>query len=207
MLVKVENLTIKKGNRQIISNFSLSIGKGEFIMITGKSGSGKTSLIDAISLLETEYIENISYLSQKINSKNIQRLRKNVVSYMFQNYGLLENMTVWENIKIAAKLNKKFNKEQLLKLFEKLSLSETLLDKKIYLLSGGEQQRIALIRSVIKPFDIIFADEPTGNLDEQNAQLIINYFTEIITWENKTVVMVTHDKTFLKYATKVLSID
>lgn len=134
-------------------------------------------------------------------------IRKNVISYMFQNYGLLENMTVLENLKLAIKYNKSFKTSDLTILLEKFSLAESILTKKVFLLSGGEQQRIALIRSLLKPFEVIFADEPTGNLDEENAAFIIEYFHHLVTEKQKAVVMVTHDNQLLKYASVVVDLD
>ncbi|EOH95107.1 hypothetical protein UAW_02186 [Enterococcus haemoperoxidus ATCC BAA-382] len=207
MIFEANNLSIEINKKKIVTNFNLSVKAGDFILITGKSGTGKTTLINNLSLLEKVYTGSLNYEQFENTKKNCQRIRKNVISYMFQNYGLLENMTVLENLKLAIKYNKSFKKSDLTLLLEKFSLSESILTKKVFLLSGGEQQRIALIRSLLKPFDIIFADEPTGNLDDENASFIIKYFQYLVTEKNKAVVMVTHDKQLLKYASLVIDLD
>lgn len=207
MIFEANNLSIEIDKKQIITNFTFPVKAGDFVLITGKSGTGKTTLINNLSLLEKTYTGSLNYEKFDSTKKNIQMIRKNVISYMFQNYGLLENMTVLENLKLAIKYNKSFKKNDLTLLLEKFSLPESILKKKVFLLSGGEQQRIALIRSLLKPFDIIFADEPTGNLDDENAEFIIEYFQYLVTEKNKAVVMVTHDKQLLKYASVVVDLD
>lgn len=207
MIFEANNLSIEINKKKIVTNFNLSVKAGDFILITGKSGTGKTTLINNLSLLEKTYTGSLNYEQFDSTKKNIQRIRKNIISYMFQNYGLLENMTVLENLKLAIKYNQSFKKSDLTLLLEKFSLSESILTKKVFLLSGGEQQRIALIRSLLKPFDIIFADEPTGNLDDENASFIIKYFQYLVTEKNKAVVMVTHDKQLLQYASLVIDLD
>lgn len=207
MIFEANNLSIEINQKKIITDFTLSVKAGDFVGITGKSGTGKTTLINNLSLLEKTYIGRLNYEGFENTIKNRQMIRKNVVSYMFQNYGLLENMTVLENLKLAIKYNKSFKANDLKMLLEKFSLAESILTKKVFLLSGGEQQRIAFIRSLLKPFEVIFADEPTGNLDEENATFIIEYFHHLVTEKQKAVVMVTHDKQLLKYASVVVDLD
>lgn len=207
MIVEANNLSIEIDKKKIITNFTLSVKAGDFVMITGKSGTGKTTLINNLSLLENRFTGSLKYNHSAVKKKNIQTIRKNVISYMFQNYGLLENRTVLENLKLATKYNKSFEKADLNVLLDKFSLPESILTKKVFLLSGGEQQRIALIRSLLKPFALIFADEPTGNLDDENAAFIIEYFQYLVKEKNKAVVMVTHNKEFLKYASVTIDLD
>jgi putative ABC transport system ATP-binding protein len=207
MIFKANDLSITLNKKEIISDFSLSVSEGEFVFIVGKSGSGKTTLLNTLSTLNNSYTGELTYFDNNLDRKYINYLRRNVVSYMFQNYGLLENLTVWDNLKIASKYNKSFQKDYLLQLLSDFSFPNSVLNEKVYQLSGGEQQRIALIRTLIKPYEIIFADEPTGNLDKENADFILNYLNNIVENEHKSVVMVTHDKSYLTYATSIIDLD
>lgn len=207
MIFKANDLSITLNQKKIISDFSLSVSEGEFVFIVGKSGSGKTTILNTLSTLNNSYMGELTYFDNNLDKKYINYLRRNVISYMFQNYGLLENLTVWDNLKLASKYNKAFQKDYLLKLLSDFSFPASVLNEKVYQLSGGEQQRIALIRTLLKPYEIIFADEPTGNLDKENADFILNYLNNIVENEHKSVVMVTHDKSYLTYATSVIDLD
>ncbi|EGO8535259.1 ABC transporter ATP-binding protein, partial [Enterococcus faecalis] len=192
------------GNKQIVSNFSFTADFGEFIIITGKSGSGKTTLINELSLLENQHSGILNYYNKsELTNKRIQLLRRNCISYMFQNYGLIESMSVLDNLKLALKFNKETDESAVDAYLEKFELSN-LKKKKVSFLSGGEQQRVALIRSLLKPFDILFADEPTGNLDQENGMILVNYLQNLVTQSNKSVVMVTHDENLFQYANQII---
>lgn len=207
MIIEAIDLSIQIGKRQLISDLSLSVDYGELVMITGKSGAGKTTLINQLSLLDRHKQGTLKYFGQIIDRRSkIRNLRRDSISYMFQNYGLLEHLTVYENLKLALKFNKTFDRKQLAAFLESFGLYEVL-SKKVSLLSGGEQQRVALVRSLLKPYDIIFADEPTGNLDEENTELLMTYFTQLVQRERKAIVMVTHNKQLLAQATKVIDLD
>lgn len=207
MIFEANNISVSINKKKLISDFSLSVNSNEFIMITGKSGSGKTTLLNTLSLLDKNYYGNITYLGEKITRKKCKLLRRNIISYMFQNYGLLDNSTVWDNLKLATKYNHDFKKDDLDILLNEFSLPKSILTERIFCLSGGEQQRIALIRTLIKPFKIIFADEPTGNLDDENAKFILSYLKNITISSDKSVIMVTHEKEFLDYASKVIDLN
>jgi len=124
--------------------------------------------------------------------KEIQLFRRNNLGYIFQNYALLENETVKSNLLLATKYNKNFKAEMLLDVLDKVELNYNILNQKVYQLSGGEQQRIAIARILLKPCDIILADEPTGNLDEYNKKQIVSILCKMKNL-NKTIVCVTHD--------------
>jgi len=150
---------------------------------------------------------NLYYFDKMITKKEVMLLRRTIISYMFQNYGLLDNSTVWENIKLATKYNKEFNKNDLFTLLDEMSLPKSVLNEKVYRLSGGEQQRISLIRTLVKPFQILFADEPTGNLDKENTDFIFSYLKNLCLAQNKAIVLVTHEKDYLNYATQAISLE
>ncbi|OOM81809.1 lipoprotein-releasing system ATP-binding protein LolD [Clostridium puniceum] len=191
----LELLDINKsyGKKSILKNFSMKVSKNEFITITGKSGSGKTTLLNIIGLLENPDNGTVKII-EKTNptKKEIQLLRRNNLGYIFQNYALLENETVKSNLLLAAKYNKNFKTEMLLDALDKVELNNNILNEKVYQLSGGEQQRIAIARILLKPCDIILADEPTGNLDEYNKKQIVSILCKMKNL-NKTIVCVTHD--------------
>ena len=180
-------------DREVIKNLSFTIQKNKLTSITGESGSGKTTLLNVLSLLEkpdkgTIKIEGI------INPKRreVMLLQRNVISYLFQNYGLIEDETVEENLKISFAYKKIKD--------IKLEMHTALLyvgmpgfeKRKVYELSGGEQQRVALARVILKDSDYIFADEPTGNLDTKNRDLVFSILRDMAN-KGKGVVLVTHD--------------
>ncbi|HEK9508795.1 TPA: ATP-binding cassette domain-containing protein, partial [Streptococcus equi subsp. equi] len=128
-------------------------------------------------------------------------LRREKIAYLFQNFALVEKMTVEENMMLAAKYNQEKNKKNLIEAaLNKMGISDKL-KSKVYELSGGEQQRVALARNMIKPFEIMLADEPTGSLDYENKKIVIDTLIRLND-EGKTIVVVSHDKDFEKVAHK-----
>jgi putative ABC transport system ATP-binding protein len=160
----------------------------------GSSGSGKTTLLNIIGLLDKPDSGKVE-INQKssFTKKEKLLLRRNTFAYVFQNYALIDNETVKQNLLISQPYNKSYSTLLMEETLEKVGLSTSVLDHKIYQLSGGEQQRIAMARIMLKPCEIILADEPTGNLDENNKQKIIEMFLELKRM-GKTIVCVTHDK-------------
>ena len=192
-MIIVKNISKSFKERVIIDNFSLIIHDGDFLGIIGSSGSGKTTLINLLSLLEESDDGEIT-INNIVDptSKERMLLRRNVLGNIFQNYALMENCTIKENLKIAIRYQKKKNydfKEVLMR----VGLEHIDLNTKIYELSGGEQQRIALARVILQDSQYIFADEPTGNLDEENTEKVFNILKEL-NQEGKTIILVTHDK-------------
>lgn len=194
-IVKVINLNKNFGSRNILNNFNLSIEEQEIITITGKSGCGKSTLLNIIGLLD-EYTSGSLLINgkeiSKITSKEAVLLRRYHIGYIFQNYALIERSTVEENLKLAAR----YTSEKDIKGIIQQALSKVGLEgyekKKVYELSGGEQQRVAIARVFIKPCSLILADEPTGSLDSANKLLVLNLL-EQLRQEGKTVIIVTHD--------------
>ncbi|WP_428214767.1 ATP-binding cassette domain-containing protein, partial [Enterococcus faecium] len=145
------------------------------------------------------------YYSTLFDSR-FKTLQQNHISYLFQNYALLENQTVQYNFELAKKFNSNISNDHIYNLLTDFSLPKDILKEKIFLLSGGEQQRIALIRNMLKPFDILFADEPTGNLDKENSTFIMNFLKNLTEKEKKAVVLVTHDLNVLNYGTNIIEL-
>ncbi|MGT2803202.1 ATP-binding cassette domain-containing protein [Streptococcus henryi] len=200
--IELRNVTKSFKNKKILNEFNLVINKGEMVALVGPSGCGKSTLLNIIGALEFDY-EGSVYIENKKISKNLLQtmsIRKHSLSYLFQNFALLENETVGKNLKIVSRDSVDI----------KFALSQVGLEgywkEKIYTLSGGEQQRVAMARLLLKKSNIILADEPTGSLDKQNAQKIFDILLELKK-KGKTIVVVTHDLTFLSYFDKVININ
>lgn len=202
-MIKLNEISKSFNNTKVLNNFSLNVNKGEFVSIVGKSGSGKTTLLNIIGLLEkpdSGSIEICGKLNPKI--KDIQNLRRYNLGYVFQNYALLENETVKYNLLLASKYTPNFNNDILEDCLHKVELNSDILNKKIYQLSGGEQQRVSIARTMVKPCDIILADEPTGNLDFENKNIIMSIFKQM----KKTIVCVTHDYDIANSADQIIKL-
>lgn len=196
MIVKAEGIQKQFDRKIILENFNLSIKSGDSLVIAGESGSGKTTLLNLLSLIETPDAGKIFWREKeikKVNTRETTKIIREEIGYLFQNYALIDNATVEENIEIGLKYRKDGeNKDELVKEALKRVGLENFQKRKIYSLSGGEQQRVALARIIVKPCSIIFADEPTGNLDEENSQRIMDVLFEL-NREGKAIVVVTHD--------------
>lgn len=209
-IIKLENISKNFGPRIVLDNFSLSVNKGEFIAITGESGKGKSTLLNIIGLLENAssgnvMISGINNLKPN-NSKSIKVIRY-TISYLFQNFALIDEETVLYNLYLSLKYVKLSKKEKINKINYALSLVglDAYKKKKVYELSGGEQQRVAIARTILKPSEIILADEPTGSLDEDNAELVFKLLKEL-NCNGKTIVMVTHNKLLANKCDRLISI-
>lgn len=205
-ILKLQNCQ-KKFDVEVLKGLNLAIERGEFISIMGSSGSGKTTLLNILMTIEELDGGDYYYNNLPIKKYKSHELRLHEFGFIFQNYHLLENHTLRENILLPyVYLNKKcVDEEYFEELITKLDLKK-LLGKKVLTLSGGEKQRVAIARSLILNPQIIFADEPTGNLDEKNALIILEMLQKLND-EGKTIVLITHsfeaaDFAKTKYALK-----
>ncbi|PEI85203.1 ABC transporter ATP-binding protein [Bacillus toyonensis] len=208
MEIELKNISKKYENKQVLDNFNLVVNKGEMMAITGQSGTGKSTLLNIVGLLEEpdsgdviiQGIEN----AWKSEKKQIELFRY-TIGYLFQNYALIDNETVSKNLDVALEYVKLPNKDEKKKeVLEKVGLLDKL-NSKIYQLSGGEQQRIALARLMLKKNDIILADEPTGSLDEVNRDQVLSILKSLNN-EGKTILIVTHDPEVSKICTNVVTL-
>lgn len=208
MVIELRNVNKKFGDKEIFSDFNLSVKKGEMISITGQSGKGKSTLLNMIGLLEEPDSGEIIINGEKNpwkNNKKLVHLFRYTIGYLFQNYALIEQETVSKNLDIALAYVKGADKaEKKRKALERVGLLDKL-NNKIYELSGGEQQRIALARLMLKENDIILADEPTGSLDVINRNHVLKILREL-NEEGKTVIIVTHDHEVSQMCTRVISL-
>ncbi|WP_018924060.1 ABC transporter ATP-binding protein [Salsuginibacillus kocurii] len=205
-MIELNRITKSFGDEIIFNNFSLHVEKNEFVAILGKSGSGKTTLLNLMGSLEKPDSGTISIMGvTNPFGKKLMLLRRYNIGYIFQHYFLLENETVYENLKMGAIYNKKIDKDRIDKIITEVGLEPSFLDKKVYKLSGGQQQRVAFARIMLKPCEIILADEPTGNLDTNNKELIISLLNHLKD-SGKTIICVTHDKEVATNSDRILDI-
>lgn len=205
-MIELVNINKKFGNKVVLKDFSLKIEDTDFIAIVGESGKGKTTLLNIIGLLEQSDSGDIIIEEQmNPNKKQTLLLQREKLAYLFQNYALMENETVEKNLLIALEYQKNIDKRKIIKeALQKVNLPNYE-KKKIFELSGGEQQRIALARILIKKCDYILADEPTGNLDNNNRDLVFNILKDL-NEEGKTIIFVTHDMELASRAKKIITI-
>ena len=195
----------------LFENLSLEIKKGEFVGLVGKSGAGKTTLLNIIGLI-TDISEGTitidGHQNLSVNSKNAMILRRHTIGYLFQNYGLIEDESVLWNLKLALEYKKMKKKEKLKVINEYLKQFELsdMLNKKVYQLSGGEQQRIAIIKLILQGSQIILADEPTSGLDKENEMIVMKLLKEL-NEKGITIIMVTHNMNLCNYFSRVINVE
>lgn len=187
MTIEIVNVTKKYGSKEIFTDLNLTFEAGKSYALIGGSGSGKSTLLNIIGRLEKIDSGKVLVDKQDIWKTKERTYFKNTIGYVFQNYSLIENKTVYDNLKLLNK-DKKIISEML----EKVGLSTDYLKHKIYELSGGQAQRVAIARMLMKPRKIILADEPTGALDSEIGNEIINLLLSETT-KNNYVIIATHD--------------
>lgn len=187
MTIEIVNVTKKYGSKEIFTDLNLSFEAGKSYALIGGSGSGKSTLLNIIGRLEKIDSGKVLVDKQDIWKTKERTYFKNTIGYVFQNYSLIENKTVYDNLKL---LNK--DKKIISEILEKVGLSTDYLKHKIYELSGGQAQRVAIARMLMKPRKIILADEPTGALDSEIGNEIINLLLSEAA-KNNYVIIATHD--------------
>ena len=173
--------------KKILNNISMEFEKGKFYTILGVSGSGKTTLLSLLAGLDEPQSGKILYNNQYIREKVYENHRKNNVSLIFQNYNLIDYMTPLENLKIV---NPKADKT----ILNELGLKDDEIKRNVLKLSGGQQQRVAIARTLVANSPVILADEPTGNLDSDTEEEIIEILKTSAHKHGKCVIVVTHSK-------------
>lgn len=209
--VDVRNVTKKFGTRTIIKNISFSVEDGELVALIGPSGCGKSTLLNMIGTLEPIDKGDIRIYGKKlpgINSRKATLLRRNTINYLFQSFALISDMTVFQNLLLSMRflnIKEKEKKARIHSVLKLVGLSH-LESSMVNTLSGGEQQRVALARTILKPGKLILADEPTGALDVKAAELSFSLIKSLCKKYHKTVIMVTHSLDLAQRADRVIDL-
>lgn len=205
-MIEIKNLNKKFNDKVIFNNLNLTIEDGEMLAISGASGSGKTTLLNILGKLDKEYDGNIIIDNKNLKTITQTNYLRNTIGYLFQNYALADNLTVTRNLDFSLKYSDDKSLEAKENALEMVGLDpKEYLNKKIYTLSGGEQQRVALARLFLKPCSIILADEPTGSLDVKNRDIVLEILRKM-NEHGKTVIVVTHDPYVLTVCNRVIKI-
>lgn len=181
------------GARQVLKGVSLSVAAGESVAIMGRSGEGKSTLLQILGTLDNPDSGSISIGGKELHSSDFARVRSQNIGFVFQSFYLLEDFSVYDNIAMPAKIARKpVSRARILQLLEAVGLAgrENQLAKT---LSGGEKQRASIARALCNDPELVLADEPSGNLDLENAQQIHDLLLGLVKREKKALVLVTHD--------------
>lgn len=196
-IINIKNFNKSFGDKVVFKDFNLEINDGDMVAITGPSGCGKTTLLNTIGLIEP--VEQGEYhifqkAAPKINSKQANKMIRENISYLFQNFALVDNFTIKENLMMALRYVKQTKKEKEESIDNALRMVglENYQKLKVFEISGGEQQRVAIARCLLKPSKVILADEPTGSLDTKNRDEILAILNQLNA-SGKTIIIVTHD--------------
>ena len=211
-MIEIKNLNKSYNNQIVLNNLSMKIDKGDFISIVGPSGAGKTTLLNILGTIDDfDKNDKTSLLFEKtdltkLNDKELSSFRNKKIGFIFQFHQLLPELTAKENILLPSMIGKfdsSKSQDNLNKLSSILDINK-ILDKKPEFLSGGEKQRVAVARALINNPSLLLADEPTGNLDSDNAKKIQELFKKINKELGVTIVLVTHHEKFSTIARKCL---
>lgn len=214
-ILEVQNIEKYYGNKdnvtKAIDGISFNVEKGDFVGIMGASGSGKTTLLNCISTIDTVTTGKILLKGKditRLKGKTLEKFRRDELGFIFQDYNLLDTLTIYENIALALTIQGRKPKEidKLVKeMAERLGI-EKLLNKYPYQVSGGQKQRVAAARAIVTDPSLILADEPTGALDSKSARQLLESFENINEELQATILMVTHDPFTASYADRILFI-
>lgn len=206
-MIELQHIWKQFGSRIIFSDLSLNFQSGMVYALIGDSGCGKTTLLNMLAKLETFDKGEIIYKGKSLTSIKNEEFYRNELGYLFQNFGLLESQTIRENLElgmIGKKKNKKQEKERLLlQALQAVRLDYLCLNQKIFELSGGEAQRVALAKIILKNPPLILADEPTASLDPKNSKEIMEILLELRN-ANRTIIIATHNPSIWKMADQVI---
>ena len=198
---------------QVLNNINFSINKGEFVSLTGKSGCGKSTLLYLLSTMDTDYEGQIFIDQEEMPKKDegfLAKIRNEKIGFVFQFHYLLNEFNVLKNVMLPGlKLNKYSNEEVEHLAMEKLKILgiEHLALKKANHVSGGEKQRVAIARALINDPHIIMGDEPTGNLDKKNSDMVFDIFNRLSAEFNQTLLIVTHDPSFAERTHRIIHME
>ena len=215
MLIKLENITKEYHNDDIatsaIEDISLSINKGEFVAIMGPSGSGKSTLLHILGLLDKptkgQYFLDDKEISN-YSENELAKMRNNKLGFIFQSFNLLSRTTVFNNVKLPllySNIKQSLWSNLVLDAIESVGLSHRI-NHEPSQLSGGEKQRVAIARALVTKPNIIFADEPTGNLDSKSGKTIMEIIQKLNEKEGHTIILVTHETYTAQHAQRIINL-
>ena len=212
-ILLAKNISKSFDGTKVLKEINLSINQGEIISISGPSGAGKTTLLNILGTIETPDDNNDSKLMIferdifGLNDKELSNFRNKNIGFVFQFHELLPEFTCLENVCLPAWIDNNNNiKERAISLFKELGLTDKL-DKKPATLSGGERQRVSIARALINNPKIILADEPSGNLDSKNSEILYDIFFDLRKKINCTFIIVTHNQSLAKKADRQIVIN
>ncbi len=200
-----KTFVVEGSNIKVLENIDLTIEKGDLVAISGQSGAGKSTLLHIIASLDQASSGNIFYDEKPIEGHTnfaLSNIRLNNFGFVYQFHHLLEDLTVLENIMIPLQLAGNTSKQNVYNIIDEVGLSPRV-NHLPWKLSGGEKQRVAIARALINNPDFIFLDEPTGNLDDENASIIQDLLLEISKRNNIALVTATHDNNFIESFNKI----
>ena len=208
-IISATDLNKTFGALQVVKNVNLDIGKGEFVSIVGKSGSGKTTLLSLLSGLERPSSGRVSLDGRDITDASENELalfRRESVGFIFQSFHLIPTLSAWENVALPLfpmKMPNSQRKERALKLLRQMEMEQRA-EHRPTALSGGEKQRVAIARALVNNPDIVFADEPTGNLDSATGEAIMKILKSLYSANGLSIVMVTHDLELAELSNRII---
>jgi lipoprotein-releasing system ATP-binding protein len=198
---------------EILHGINFSINKGEFVSVIGKSGCGKSTLLYVLSTMDTAYTGELWIEGEEMSKKTekeLAKVRNEKIGFVFQFHYLLNEFSMLKNVMLPALKLNKFSENEIaemaLKKLEVLGIGE-LADKPTNQLSGGQKQRVSIARALINDPAIIMADEPTGNLDSKNSQIVFETFKELSEKFHQTLLVVTHDPAFAKATNRIIEME
>ena len=210
IVLNIENVSYRYKDAEpddfVLKNLNYEFVRGKVYAIKGKSGSGKTTLLSLISGLENDYEGSIKFLDKELRNINLDDYRSKDIGIVFQSYNLLPHLTAVENIVLSmnvSNLNIDNKEEKAIELMKSVGLSKAQKDRRVLKLSGGEQQRVAIARSLSYNPKMILADEQTGNIDKETENEILKIFCDIAKKDNKCVIIVTHSENVCEKADKI----
>ncbi len=198
---------------RVLSDVTFSINQGDFVAVTGKSGCGKSTLLYILSTMDTDYSGELlidQVLMTNLKEKQLARVRNEKIGFVFQFHYLLNEFSVLRNVMLPGlKLNKFSSQEVEHRAMERLRMLgiEKLANKKANQISGGEKQRVAIARSLINDPAIIMGDEPTGNLDKKNSEIVFTIFKQLAEEYKQTLLIVTHDQSFAQQTHRIIEME